>query len=159
MTDRAALEDLMRQAIDVARVAIAAGQTPIGCAIAVGGRLIAAHNRVLATTDITAHAEISAIRDACKQLGEIQLSGAIVASTTEPCPMCMAALHWARVDTVCYGATIADAKAAGFNELRIPAAEIIRLGGSSVRLVSGILVDECVGLFDEWRRGPNARAY
>jgi tRNA(Arg) A34 adenosine deaminase TadA len=71
----------------------------------------------------------------------------------------MAALHWARVDTVCYGATIADAKAAGFNELRIPAAEIIRLGGSSVKLVSGILKDECAALFDEWRASGQARAY
>ncbi len=153
------LEELMRQAIEKARDAIRVGQTPIGCAIAVEGQVIAAHNRVLATTDITAHAEISALRDACARLGDIHLEGALVASTCEPCPMCMAALHWARVDTVCYGATIADAKAAGFNELRIPAAEIIRLGGSSVKLVPGILTDECVALFDQWRNSGQAKAY
>lgn len=153
------LEALMQRAIDVAQAAIAAGQTPIGCAIEIDGQIFAAHNRVLATTDITAHAEISCLRDTCKQLGRIHLEGAIVASTTEPCPMCMAALHWARVDTVCYGATIADAKAAGFNELRIPAAEIIRLGCSPVKLVSGILVEQCVGLFDQWQKSGNAKAY
>jgi guanine deaminase len=153
------LEELMRQAIQKAQDAIRVGQTPIGCAIAVEGQVIAAHNRVLATTDITAHAEISALRDACARIGDIHLEGALVASTCEPCPMCMAALHWARVDTVCYGATIADAKAAGFNELRIPAAEIIRLGGSSVKLVPGILTDECVALFDQWRNSGQAKAY
>jgi guanine deaminase len=153
------LEELMRQAIHKAQDAIRVGQTPIGCAIAVEGQVIAAHNRVLATTDITAHAEISALRDACARIGDIHLEGALVASTCEPCPMCMAALHWARVDTVCYGATIADAKAAGFNELRIPAAEIIRLGGSSVKLVPGILTDECVALFDQWRNSGQAKAY
>jgi guanine deaminase len=153
------LEALMQRAIDVARLAIAAGQTPIGCAIAVAGQTFAAHNRVLASTDITAHAEISCLRDTCKHLGRIHLEGAIVASTTEPCPMCMAALHWARVDTVCYGATIADAQAAGFNELCIPAAEIVRLGGSPVKLVSGILVDPCVALFEQWQKSGRAVAY
>jgi tRNA(Arg) A34 adenosine deaminase TadA len=154
------LESLMRLAIDKARVAIAAGQTPIGCAIAIGDNVVAvAHNRVLATTDITAHAEIVALREACAKLRDIHLEGALVASTCEPCPMCMAALHWARVDTVGYGATIADAKAAGFNELRIAAAEVLRLGGSSVKLQSDVLRDECVALFDEWRRSGRVVAY
>ena len=61
--------------------------------------------------------------------------------------MCMAALHWARVGTVYYGATIADADTAGFNELQLPAAELLRIGGSKVKLVSGLLTEECVELF------------
>jgi guanine deaminase len=154
------LDSLMRLAIEKAQAAIGAGQTPIGCAIALGDDVVVAgHNRVLATCDITAHAEIVALREACTRTGNIHLSGAVVASTCEPCPMCMAALHWARVATVCYGATIADAQLAGFNELRIPAAEIIRLGGSSVKLVGGVLTEECVALFDQWRVSGNARAY
>lgn len=153
-------ERLMRIAIESGRAAIAAGQTPIGCAIALGDKVIAAnHNRVLATTDITAHAEITALRQACLATGQIHLEGALVASTCEPCPMCMAALHWARVDTVYFGATIADAGAAGFNELRLPAREVIRLGGSQVKLVAGVLVPECVALFAEWRAGGHAQAY
>jgi tRNA(Arg) A34 adenosine deaminase TadA len=147
------LEDLMRLAVEKARAAIADGQTPIGCAIAIDDQVVAvAHNRVLATTDITAHAEIVALRQACTGVGNIHLEGAMVASTCEPCPMCMAALHWARVAKVAYGATIADAKAAGFNELRIPAADIIRLGGSAVVLVPNVLTAECVALFDEWHQ-------
>ncbi len=153
-------EALMRLAMEQARAAIAAGQTPFGCAIAIGERVVAAsHNRVHATTDITAHAEIVALREACQATGAIHLSGALVASTCEPCPMCMAALHWARVDTVIYGATIADARAAGFNELRIAAGEIVRLGGSSVKLRGDVLRDECAALFDEWQAGGGARAY
>jgi hypothetical protein len=63
------------------------------------------------------------------------------------------------VHTVYYGATIADAKAAGFNELRIPAAEIIRQGGSSVILVGDVLAKQCAELFDEWHASGKAQAY
>jgi guanine deaminase len=154
------VDDLMRLAIEKARAGIAAGQSPFGCAIAIGDRMVAVeHNRVLATTDITAHAEVTAIRSACRETGNIHLAGATVATTCEPCPMCMAALHWARVDTVYYGATIADATGGGFNELHIPATEMVRLGGSSVKLVSGTLQSECAGLFAEWKAGGKARSY
>ena len=91
------------------------------------------------TTDITAHAEVNAIREACREIGNIFLDGAIVATTCEPCPMCMSALHWARVDTVYYGATIADADDAGFNELQLPAAELLRIGGSKLKLIPQLL--------------------
>ena len=73
--------------------------------------------------------------------------------------MCMAALHWARVETVYFGATIFDAEQAGFNELQVSATEIVRLGGSKVRLVSGVLQEECQELFRRWRANPNARSY
>ncbi len=153
-------ETLMRLAIEKTRSGIAAGQTPFGCAIAIGDRVVAVeHNRVLATTDITAHAEVTALREACRSTDQLHLSGALVATTCEPCPMCMAALHWARVDTVYYGATIANATTGGFNELHIPASEIVRLGGSPVKLVGGILHSECAGLFEEWKAAGKARSY
>jgi tRNA(Arg) A34 adenosine deaminase TadA len=153
-------EDLMRHAIAKAREGIAVGQSPFGCAIARDGHLIvAAHNRVLATTDITAHAEVNALREGCHAVGAIFLEGAIAATTCEPCPMCMAALHWARVERVYYGATIADAAHAGFNELTLSAAELLRLGKSHVRLIDGVLRNECRELFDEWLRSPQHRAY
>ncbi|MGE0758879.1 MAG: nucleoside deaminase [Pirellulaceae bacterium] len=152
--------DLMRHAIAAARQGIADGQSPFGCAIACGDELIAVeHNLVLATTDITAHAEITALRSACRQRRAIHLVGCIVASTCEPCPMCMAALHWARVDAVYFGATIADAAHAGFNELAIPAEEVLRRGRSQVRLVPEILPAECQALFGEFIRRPAHRVY
>lgn len=154
------VESLMRAAIDQAQAAIAAGQTPVGCAIALDDVVVAAnHNRVLQTTDITAHAEIVTLREACARTGRIHLEGAVVASTLEPCPMCMAALHWARVDTVYYGATIADSTAAGFNELRIGAADVLRLGGSNVKLVGGILAQECVAVFNQLTAGRRGVGY
>jgi guanine deaminase len=144
-------EDLMRLAIGKCRAGIEAGQSPFGCALERDGKLLAvAHNTVLATTDITAHAEVNALRLGCQAAGSIFLAGAVAATTCEPCPMCLAALHWARVETIYYGATIDDAKAAGFNEMQLPAAEIARLGGSKVRLVPGLLREECVALFAEW---------
>ena len=152
--------ELMAIAIREARAGIAAGQSPFGCAIAIDDRVVAAaHNTVVLTTDITAHAEVNAIRAGCLAVKDIFLSRAVVATTCEPCPMCMSALHWARVDTVYYGASIADASDAGFNELYVPAAEIIRLGRSGVKLQADLLAEECRALFAEWRDNPRRRAY
>jgi tRNA(Arg) A34 adenosine deaminase TadA len=153
-------EELMQMAIDRCRQGLALGQSPFGCAIAVGDRIASSeHNTVVLTTDITAHAEVNAIRSANLELRSIFLEGAMVATTCEPCPMCMAALHWARVDTVYYGATIADAESAGFNELQFPAAELLRQGGSPLKLVGGTLAEECKKLFQEWLANPNRNAY
>jgi tRNA(Arg) A34 adenosine deaminase TadA len=153
-------EELMRLAVEKCRAGLARGQSPFGCAIAIGDRVVASeHNVVVLTTDITAHAEVTAIRAANRATKNIFLEGAMVATTCEPCPMCMAALHWARVDTVYYGATIADADSAGFNELQFPAGELLRQGGSQVKLVSGVLVEECKKLFQEWLANPNRNVY
>jgi len=153
-------ESLMQLAIAKCREGIANGQSPFGCAIKIGDRVVAvAHNRVRLNTDITAHAEISALRDACTETGEIHLTGAIVATTCEPCPMCMAALHWARVETVYYGATIDDAETAGFNELTLAASDVLKIGGSDVKLVPGVCVEDCKALFSEWKAAAKAGTY
>ena len=150
----------MQQAIEKARDGVAKGQSPFGCAIAQNDSLLAVeHNTVLATTDITAHAEVNALRSGCRAAGSIFLSDCIVATTCEPCPMCMAALHWARVREVYFGATIEDAAAAGFNELTVPAAEMLTIGGSDVVIRSGIQRDACRSLFDEWLERPDRVVY
>jgi len=151
---------MMRHAIDACRHGIAHGQTPFGCTVAQNGHLIAAaHNTVWGDTDITAHAEINAIRAACRVLGRVDLAGCDLYTTCEPCPMCLAASHWAQIDTVYFGVTIADARAAGFNELTLPAHEIVTRGGSPLRVVGAVLHDECAMLFEEWRRRSDARTY
>lgn len=153
-------EELMNLAIESCRRGLAKGQSPFGCAIAIGDQIVSQeHNTVVLTTDITAHAEINAIRAACLAIDDIFLTDAIVATTCEPCPMCMAALHWARVGTVYYGASIADAETAGFNELQLPAAELLRQGGSKVKLIGDTLKDDCVQLFDDWQANPNKHPY
>jgi tRNA(Arg) A34 adenosine deaminase TadA len=148
----------MRLAIGAAREGIEKGQSPFGCAIAIGERVLACcHNTVWMTTDATAHAEIGAIRQANLEFASIFLSEATVASTCEPCPMCMAALHWARVGRVYYGATIADAADAGFNELHLPASHLVEKGGSDVQLNPDCMRTECLALFAEWKsRNPEA---
>jgi tRNA(Arg) A34 adenosine deaminase TadA len=150
----------MRLAIDMAREGISQGQSPFGCAIARDGQVLACrHNTVLATLDITAHAEVNALRTACLVAHSVHLPGATVASTCEPCPMCMAALHWAQVQQVYFGASIADAQEAGFNELQVPARELLRQGKSRVTLVDGVLSHECRALFEEWLRRPDCTSY
>jgi guanine deaminase len=150
----------MRLAIAAARDGIAAGQSPFGCAIARGDELVAvAHNTVVSTPDVTAHAEINALRLACRTLNQVHLVDCLVATTCEPCPMCMAALHWARVKDVYYGAGIADAERAGFNELKLPAADVLQRGASRVRLIPDLLASECRALFAEWLAVPSRQTY
>lgn len=153
-------ESLMQLAVDKCREGLDAGQSPFGCAIYKDGKVIAcSHNTVVLTTDITAHAEVNALREGCQTVGDIFLEGAMVATTCEPCPMCMAALHWARVETVYYGASIADAESAGFNELQLPAADLLKAGGSDVKLVGGTLVEPCRELFAQWQADPKRKVY
>jgi guanine deaminase len=152
--------ELMELAIEAAQLGIDDGQSPFGCAIARDDKVLAVtHNTVVASTDITAHAEINALRTACRAAGQVHLDDCLVATTCEPCPMCMAALHWARVGTVMFGATIADAESAGFNELHVPAAEVLKIGGSSVKLQSGVLSAECQRLFRLWQERPDRIVY
>ncbi len=152
--------ELMTRAIQVARQGVAAGQSPFGCVIFRGGKILSeCHNTVVATLDSTAHAEVNAIRKACQVVSHYHLEGATVATTCEPCPMCMSALHWARVKTVYYGATIEDATNAGFNELTIEANQLLRLGQSDVELIDNVLPEQCKELFDLWLTTGDPKRY
>jgi tRNA(Arg) A34 adenosine deaminase TadA len=111
-----------------------------------------AHNTVWLTCDPTAHAEINAIRQAAATLKTISLRGCTLFATCEPCPMCLSAIHWAKIDTVYYGATIADAAAAGFCELHFPARELATRGGSKLQVEEGPLRAECCELFAIWKK-------
>jgi tRNA(Arg) A34 adenosine deaminase TadA len=153
-------ERFMRLAIDKTREGIAKGQSPFGSCIVRDGQVVAlSHNVVWLTTDITAHAEVTALREACRALGTIDLHGCVLYSTCEPCPMCFSAIHWAKIDVIVFGARIADAKDAGFNELSISNEEMKRFGGSPVELVPELLRAESVALFREWLARPDRRSY
>ncbi|HZT83781.1 MAG TPA: nucleoside deaminase [Gemmataceae bacterium] len=156
MTDEAG----MRWAIEKCREGIAARQSPFGTALVQDGRLVVAtHNTVWRDGDPTAHAEVNGIRAAAAALGTIRLSGCTLYTTCEPCAMCLAAIHWAKIPRVVYGATIADAAAAGFSELCVPAAELARLGGSPLRVESGPLRAECRDLFRLWKEAGLSAPY
>ena len=107
----------MQQAIDLSIENVANGGGPFGAVIVRNGEVIATGtNRVTATCDPTAHAEVSAIRAACAKLGDFKLAGCTVYSSCEPCPMCLSALYWAGVERIFYGNTKEDAKAINFDD-------------------------------------------
>ena len=116
------------------------------------GKIIAkAHNTVLKDSNPTHHAEINAIGKAAKKEG-IDLSGTIIYSTVEPCPMCLAAIHWAKINTVIYGTTISTSKAYGFNEINLTDKKFNKIANLKMELVPGILKDEAENLFQRLRR-------
>lgn len=153
-------KEFMKAAIDVATEGIKAGQTPFGACIVRDGEIIsAAHNSVWSNTDITAHAEIQTIRDACRKLDTVDLTGCVIYSTCEPCPMCFAACHWAKISKIVFGARIADAEQAGFSELTISNEQMKTLGRSGVEITGDFLRDECAKLFKTWVERKDNRPY
>ena len=109
--------ELLQLAVDLAVQNVAEGGGPFGAVVARGGEVVATGvNRVTATNDPTAHAEVVAIRAACATLGSHQLDGCEVYCSCEPCPMCLGALYWARPSAVVYAATAEDAARAGFDD-------------------------------------------
>ncbi|MBE8167408.1 MAG: nucleoside deaminase [Shewanella sp.] len=90
---------------------------PFGCIIVKDGEIVGlGNNKVTSTNDPTAHAEVIAIRDACKNLDTFQLDGCTVYTSCEPCPMCLGAIYWARPEKVFYGSNKDDAAAVGFDD-------------------------------------------
>jgi len=150
----------MQLAIDKAREGINEGQTPFGACIVKDNEVISCeHNVVWGSTDITAHAEIHAIRKACEKLNRIDLEGCTIYSTCEPCPMCFSAIHWAKISKIVFGARIADAEAAGFHELAISNETMKEQGKSKVELIPEVLQEEAKRLFDEWKAKHGEKVY
>ena len=150
----------MEKAIAKAREGIEGGQSPFGAAVVKDGKVVsAAHKTVWRDCDPTCHAEVNAIRQAAAALKSISLEGCVMYTTCEPCPMCLTAIHWAKIDRVVYGAEIADADQAGFTELTIPAREMVRQGGSPLKVESGLLRKECRDLFRYWKDLARGRTY
>ncbi|MCX8195217.1 MAG: nucleoside deaminase [Candidatus Micrarchaeota archaeon] len=151
-------EKFMRLAIGAALKGIKSGGAPFGACIVKGGRAVAiAHNSVWQKSDITAHAEIEAIRQACKRLRAISLAGSEIYSTCEPCPMCFSAIHWAKIGKIIYGASISDAKKAGFCEISLSNSRLKRLGRCKVRIKGGFLKEECKRLFSLFAKKGGAQ--
>ena len=107
----------MQMAIDLSIENVANGGGPFGAVIVRNGEIIAkGTNRVTANNDPTAHAEVSAIREACAKIGNFKLEGCVCYTSCEPCPMCLSALYWAGVSRIVYGNTKEDAKAINFDD-------------------------------------------
>ncbi len=132
---------------------------PFGACIVREGAVLAVARNTVLRNDATAHAEVNAIRKACRKLGRYDLSGSIIYSTTEPCPMCFSAVHWARIGTIVYGTNISDARGAGFHELEISNRRLKTLGRSPIAVIGDFLRPECLELFEAWGALPGKLLY
>lgn len=108
----------LQRAIELALEGVRKGDGgPFGAVVVLGDQIVGeGQNRVTSTIDPTAHAEVVAIRDACTRLDRHELKGCTIYASCEPCPMCLAAIHWARLDRLVYTSTREDAAAAGFDD-------------------------------------------
>jgi len=151
--------DFMRQAIALALENIRNGGGPFAAVIAKNGALIATGaNRVTTANDPTAHAEIVAIREACKRLESFQLDHCDLYTTCEPCPMCLGAIYWARPARVFYASSAADAAAAGFDDALIY--RELQVPHQARRIPMGeLLRDEANAIFQAWRAKPDRTPY
>ncbi len=107
----------MEEAVRIAVKNVHEGGGPFGAVIVKDGKIVARGvNRVTASLDPTAHAEVQAIRSACRALGTFSLEGSVLYTSCEPCPMCLSAVYWARIDRIFYACTRDDAERAGFSD-------------------------------------------
>ena len=144
--------EYMRRAIELGKENVRGGKGgPFAALIVKDGRVIAeGANRVTTANDPTAHAEVVAIREACRTLGDFQLIGCDLYTTCEPCPMCLGAIYWARPARVFYACLAADAADAGFDDAFIY--EELKHPPTKRRLpMEQLLRDESLALFSLWK--------
>ncbi len=152
-------KDYMRQAIALAVENVKNGGGPFGAVIVKDGVVVAKGvNRVTPDNDPTAHAEVCAIRSACSRLGSFDLSGCVIYTSCEPCPMCLGAIYWAHIDKIYYGANQNDAAAAGFDDSFIYSELELSPADRSKPLLN-ILADEAIVPFDKWREKDDKVSY
>ena len=152
-------EELMRKAIALSVENIDQEGGPFGAVIAKDGEIVAMGvNRVTHSCDPTAHAEVSVIREAAKKLNTFDLSGYEIYSSCEPCPMCLGAIYWARLDKLYYANTKTDAKNIGFDDSFIY--EEIALKPEDRKLPSEkFLGDEAIVAFQKWDSSADKLEY
>ena len=152
-------KEMMREAIRLADESVANGGGPFGAVIVKDGEIIAAtSNRVTLDNDPTAHAEVNCIRMACKRLGTFDLSGCTIYTSCEPCPMCLGAIYWARIDRIFYGNNRQDAADIGFDDGFIYQ-ELARPMDNRSTPIIPILQDEALHSFRLWTEKTDKTEY
>ena len=152
--------DFMRRAIALATANVCNGEGgPFAALIVKDGSVLAeGTNHVTLTHDPTAHAEVVAIREACRKLGDFQLSGCDLYTTCEPCPMCLGAIYWAHLSRVFYACLDSDAAAAGFDDAFIY--EQIKLPKTARSIpMEPLLREEALTIFSLWKRQADKTPY
>jgi tRNA(Arg) A34 adenosine deaminase TadA len=145
-------EQFMREAIKLSVDNVDNKGGPFGAIIVKNGKVISyGANKVTVTNDPTAHAEIIAIREAAKNLKNYNLSGCDIYTSCEPCPMCLSAIYWARIDRIFYGNTKTDAKNIGFDDSFIYDEIALPLEKRKIKTTQ-LLRDEAIEGFRKWDR-------
>jgi guanine deaminase len=149
ITDRE--RNFMQMAIAESRLGMDSGHGgPFGCVIVKGNDVVGrGHNCVTSTHDPTAHAEVTAIRDACKKLNTFQLTGCELYTSCEPCPMCLGAIYWARPDKTFFANTKQDAAAVGFDDQFIYDEIALPIPERKMKMTV-IPMPEAKQVFDDW---------
>jgi len=152
--------EFLRRAIELATKNVTSGAGgPFAAVIVRDGRIVGeGANSVTTTNDPTAHGEVNAIRAAAGALGTFTLAGCALYSSCEPCPMCLAAAYWARLDAVYYGASAADAARAGFDDAFLYA-EMRKEPGARKLPSTQLLGQEAWASFAAWMASPNKIEY
>ncbi len=152
-------EVFMREAIRLSRESVKKGGGPFGAVIVKDGKIIAAaSNKVTQDNDPTAHAEVSAIRDAAKKLNSFNLSGCEIYTSCEPCPMCFGAIYWARLDKLYFANTKQDAKNIGFDDSFIY--DEINLPYEKRKIPNiQLLQNEAIEAFKDWEAKEDKTEY
>lgn len=151
--------EYMQQAIDLSVENVRNGGGPFGAVIVKDGRVVATGvNRVTANCDPTAHAEVSAIREACQKLQSFKLEGCTIYTSCEPCPMCLSAIYWAGVSKVYYGNTKQDAEDIDFSDKFIYE-EIEKSPSLRAIPMEMMMRDEAQIAFDEWKNKEDKIEY
>ncbi|MEO6521503.1 MAG: nucleoside deaminase [Mucilaginibacter sp.] len=153
-------EKFMRMAIELSEYNVKQGAGgPFGAVIVKDGMVLArSANRVVPTNDPTAHAEVSAIRLACQELGSFSLEGCVIYTSCEPCPMCLGAIYWARIDQIFYANNKVDAAAIGFDDQFIYEEIACEMANRKLPIVQ-MLRDEAQGAFKLWTSTENKTEY
>lgn len=153
-------EKFMLEAISLGRTGMNNNEGgPFGCVIVKGEEIVGrGWNRVLHLNDPTAHAEVTAIRDACSNLGTFQLTDCEIYTTCEPCPMCMGAIYWARPAKVYYANTRTDAAEIGFDDSMIYEELTLPLQFRKISIIN-IGRDHALSLFLDWKQKENKNLY
>ncbi|MGE4489029.1 MAG: nucleoside deaminase [Kiritimatiellales bacterium] len=150
----------MTEAIRLSLEKMEAGEGgPFGAVIEKDGKIVGrGWNRVTSSNDPTAHAEVMAIRDACRNLGTFNLSGCEIYASCEPCPMCLSAIYWARLDKLYFAATRADAADAGFDD-ELLYQEVSKPWKNRTLPMEQVLSEEARAAFAQWKSKADRIAY
>jgi tRNA(Arg) A34 adenosine deaminase TadA len=149
----------MSKAIDLSIENVKQGGGPFGAVIVKNGKIVASGvNRVTANIDPTAHAEVNAIRKACKKLKTFDLSDCVIYTSCEPCPMCLGAIYWAHIGHIYYGNTKEDAKKIGFDDSFIYSELEMRKEDRKLNTTQ-LLSDEAIQAFEKWDSFENKTKY